>query len=55
MQKSTFLKRKIGFECSFNEIEVQVVTNWSTGLEKQTIEILLRVDFSRILKNIAFF
>ena len=32
MQKSTFL-RKNGFESSFYEINVQVVTNWSVRLE----------------------
>ena len=46
MQKSTFLKKKNGFESSFYKIEVYVVTNWSVRLEKhQTIEILLMVDF----------
>ena len=55
MQKSTFLIRKQVFKCSFYEIGEQVVTNLSTLLEKYlTIEILHRVDFLRILKNIAF-
>ena len=48
--------RKNGFESSFYKIDVYVVTNWSVRFEKhQTIEILLMVDFLRILKMLHFF
>ena len=43
------------FSVVFMELEVKVVTNWSTRLEKhQTSEILHKVDFLCILKNNAF-
>ena len=57
MQNSTFFLtclRKNSFESSFYKIDVLMVSNWSVRLEKhQTIELLLKVDFLRIFKNVA--
>ena len=55
MQKSTFLKKKNGFESSFYINDNKMVTNWSARHEKhQTIEILLMVDFLHIFKMLHF-
>ena len=55
--KNRFSKRKNGFESSFfYKMDVSVVTNFSVRLENhKKLEILLMVDFLRILKNVAFF
>ena len=45
MQKSIFEENK-RFECSFNRIQVQVIANLPSRLEKhQTLDILLMTDF----------
>ena len=55
MQKKDFFLRKNGFESSFYNIDVKMVTNWSIRLKKhQTIEILLMGDFLRIFKMLHF-
>ena len=55
MQKYFFEENK-GFEYSFYQIEVQVVTNPSSRLEKehQVLVVLLMADFLRILKKKSF-
>ena len=46
MQKSTFYEENKCFNCSFYQIEVQVITNSSNRLwEKQILECLLMTDF----------
>ena len=45
MQKSNFEENK-RFECSFYQIQVQVIANLPSRLEKhQTLDILLMTDF----------
>ena len=44
--KINFFKENKRFECSFNRIQVQVITNLPSQLEKhQTLDILLMTDF----------
>ena len=53
--KIDFFGEKKYFECIFDRFEVQVVTVWSSRLEKhQTLAFLLMVEFLRIFKITHF-
>ena len=44
--KNQIFEEKNGFECSFYQIQVQVIANLPSRLEKhQTLDILLMTDF----------
>ena len=58
--KFCFLKKRIVLREVFYQIKVQLLINWSSRLlsyfnKRQTLEILIRVNFVRIFKNITVF